>query len=125
MKIRFYFNDFTLYADIEWDLHILPNKGEVVFLKDLINLEENTTNVKAIEPLERSRDEFIFVSVYRGRARTDKAYLFLKNTPCIIIETSPIWRVIDGDLIPCFSVRSYEPPKMLDALYKMHSVDNL
>lgn len=125
MKIRFYFNDFALYADIEWDLHILPNKSEVVFIKDLINLEENTTNVKAIEPLEGSRDEFIFVSVYRGRARTDKAYLFLKNAPCVVIESSPIWRILVGKLTPCFSVCACEPPKILDALYTVHSVDDI
>lgn len=125
MKIRFYFNDFTLYADIDWTLHILPKEGELVFLKGFINLDKGTTNVKAIELVRDSKDDYLHVPVYRGRERTDKDYCFLKDTPCVIIGTPPIWRIIGGNLTPCFSVAPKDALKILDALYPVHNVDDL
>jgi len=125
MKIRFYFNDFALYADIDWTLHILPQRGELVFLKGLINLDKGTTNVKAIELIKDSTDEYLYVPVYRGRDRTDKDYCFLRDTPCVVIGTPPIWRMINGDLTPCFSVVPKDVDKIVDALFSIHNVDDL
>lgn len=102
MKVRFYFNDFTLYADIDWNFPVLPQKGEVVFLEGLVSLQKESSNVWYFDSKKLDPGEYILKKVYKVRETIAEQYFLLFKAKHVLITQNPIWRVISDTLTPCY-----------------------
>lgn len=54
MKLRLYLNNFRICIDFYWDTSTPPQKGDIIFLHDFVNMEKGSSNVKAFEVYEKN-----------------------------------------------------------------------
>lgn len=114
MAVRFYLNDFNMCADINWDASAYPQKGDIVLLKEFINLKKGESNVKAFNIIEGQCGVF---SVSKGDKITDTDYQKVMAITTAIVSTDKIWRVINGIQTACYLIKSREDIEILDAKF--------
>lgn len=120
MKMRLYLNDYSLCADIDWTGTILPNKGDIILLQEFINLKKEKTNVLHFSYIPVTCN---VVKVYEGYHMTRKEVLAIKQMKEVIVATSPIWRMINGYLTPCFRVDHINEHDIIDAHFPNEQID--
>lgn len=114
MAVRFYLNDFTMCADINWDASVYPQKGDIILLKEFINLKKGESNVKFFTDYAGKCGVF---NVSQGDRHSDNEYVMVKNIETVIVSTDKIWRVINGVQTACYLVKTKECFDILDAKF--------
>ena len=118
MKIRFYLFDYFTFADVEWGNPVLPQKGDAIFLDEVINLEdENSSNAYHVRVHNEDEKQAIKVKLFKGC--TFQPYRKIINTQNFNVISQPIWRVIENTLTPCFLLREGNPILFGDVTYRM------
>lgn len=110
MKVRFYFNDYTFFADTEWCSR-LPKKEEIIFKDAIITTNDGKTNVYSVDRIPPYVHRYELVQI-TDSTRTLIEFANIRDIEGFVIENGPFWRNIEGFIYACFLLKTVDVPKI-------------
>ena len=120
MKIRFYLFDYFTFADVEWGNSVLPQKGDEIFINELLRFPEGCDVMKVL----KIEDSYYYKKLVKTQKVTESDYWKLKKTFNLRITGNPIWRVIDNKLTLCYLLTEENITEVPDAKYELKDFDS-